>query len=591
MKKFLLILILSVGLYFRFIGVNWDQNQHLHPDERFLTMVGTAMKMPKSFSDYLNPKTSTFNPENIGYKFYVYGTFPVVLNKLLAAANGADNYNLFTIQGRMLSAFFDFLIILLVYKTAKLLTNRHPERSEGSSDRRSRNASLDSSVTSFPQNDNIALWAAFFYAIAVYPIQTSHFFTTDTFLNFFMFGSFYLALRYYVGALRAMPLQDLILSAIFFSLALACKISAVYILPLILFFIIRRVLLKESPFKGESFCKLIGFVLLIYFVLRLADPYYFQSANFFDPRLNSSFLNSIKSLTQFTRPDVWYPPTVQWIGKPVSFLLINLMFFGVGIPYFIFMVIGMVSVIPTKQSAWRNLLNNTLFLILLWVVGYFVYQSFQFVKSIRYTIYLYPFFAIFAGIGINFILERIKNNKTSFIICNLLFVILLMVWPLAFTSIYRQKHSRVAASEWIYKNLPGGSYILSESWDDSLPLPVANNYGKQFSGEQLPVFDPDNPEKWKKINMSLEKANYYILSSNRGWGSIMDTPSKYPLMSKFYQDLFNGETNYKKIIEFTAYPKFQISNFKFQINDGWSEEMFTVYDHPKVLIYKNVKKL
>jgi len=97
MRKFLLILILILGLYFRFIGVNWDQSQHLHPDERFLTMVGNAMKVPKSFSDYLNSKISTFNPENIGYNFYVYGTFPVVLNKLLAIINRADNYNLFTI--------------------------------------------------------------------------------------------------------------------------------------------------------------------------------------------------------------------------------------------------------------------------------------------------------------------------------------------------------------------------------------------------------------------------------------------------------------------------------------------------------------
>ena len=35
----LLILVLVVGTYFRTVGLNWDANQHLHPDERFLTMV------------------------------------------------------------------------------------------------------------------------------------------------------------------------------------------------------------------------------------------------------------------------------------------------------------------------------------------------------------------------------------------------------------------------------------------------------------------------------------------------------------------------------------------------------------------------
>ena len=35
----LLVVILLFGGYFRTIGINWDSNQHLHPDERFLTMV------------------------------------------------------------------------------------------------------------------------------------------------------------------------------------------------------------------------------------------------------------------------------------------------------------------------------------------------------------------------------------------------------------------------------------------------------------------------------------------------------------------------------------------------------------------------
>lgn len=40
----LLIGVLVLGAYFRFIGVNWDDNYHLHPDERFLTMVETAIQ-------------------------------------------------------------------------------------------------------------------------------------------------------------------------------------------------------------------------------------------------------------------------------------------------------------------------------------------------------------------------------------------------------------------------------------------------------------------------------------------------------------------------------------------------------------------
>jgi len=155
-----------------------------------------------------------------------------------------------------------------------------------------------------------------------------------------------------------------------------------------------------------------------------------------------------------------------------------------------------------------------------------------------------------------------------------------------FSSIYLNKHTRVEASEWIYKNLPSGSSILSEAWDDGLPLPIVNNYEKQFTGEQLPVFDPDTPEKWQKMNKMLAKADYYILSSNRGWGSISTVPEKYPKMSKFYKELLADKNPlYKKIKQFDPY----YYRF-FSLPNNWVEETFTVYDHPQVMIYENVKR-
>ncbi|PIV09225.1 hypothetical protein COS51_04160 [Candidatus Roizmanbacteria bacterium CG03_land_8_20_14_0_80_36_21] len=573
MRWILLLLILFSAIVFRFNNPNWDSNYHLHPDERFLTMVGEAMKVPDSFKDYLDVQRSTFNPNNIGYKFYVYGIFPLVLNKLLALTTGADSYNFFTIQGRILSAFFDFLIVILVYKSAELLTIKFHK----------------ANFNKFQPVSTIPFWSAFFYAIAVCPIQASHFFTVDSFLNFFMFASFYCALR-----------KKNFLSAIFFGFALACKVSAFYILPLILFFLFKDCLYKRQSLKDLIKILFLSVTYLIvgYLTLRFSDPYYFQSSNFFDPRLNKLFVDSLKSLTQLSRPDIWYPPAVQWIGKPVSFLLTNLMFFGVGLPYFIFMIIGIGWIISNPHLKSKNYLFSG---ILLWVLGYFVYQSVQFVKSIRYTIYLYPFFAIFSGIGISKFGAQISKFETMFklkflklktlvFVSDFILIIFLLLWPIAFTSIYRQKHSRVVASEWVFKNLPNNSTILWEHWDDPLPLSLEKNYGKTFKLEAINVFDPDGPEKMEKIKEQMKRADYYILSSNRGWGSIMDAPTRYPIMSKFYKNLFDGKTNYKKIMEFSAYPELKILNFKFQINDSWSEETFTVYDHPKVLIYKNAKK-
>ena len=40
--------ILVLAAWLRLQGIDWDEGQHLHPDERFLTMVEAAIKSPHS---------------------------------------------------------------------------------------------------------------------------------------------------------------------------------------------------------------------------------------------------------------------------------------------------------------------------------------------------------------------------------------------------------------------------------------------------------------------------------------------------------------------------------------------------------------
>src|SRR3989338_6448721 len=260
-EKIILFAIIIIAFFFRFNNLNWDSDHHLHPDERFLTMVGNAMKIPANFASYLNPKTSTLNPRNIGFNFFVYGVFPVSLNKILAVLAGNDDYSMFTIQGRFLSALADLFVVILVYKTAKLLFKNN-------------NTDNRQPITDVP------LWSAFFYTISVLPIQLSHFFAVDTFLNLFMFASFYFMLRFWsryapqndkgknvILARSDVTLdrvQNLLFSAIFFGLALSSKITAVFIFPLILAFILKATRKKVHYFLFLTSC----FLLLSYFTLR-----------------------------------------------------------------------------------------------------------------------------------------------------------------------------------------------------------------------------------------------------------------------------------------------------------------------------------
>lgn len=549
-KKIILFFIIFIAIFFRFYDLNWDQGQHLHPDERFLTLVGVAMRLPLSIGEYLNPQTSTFNPANIGYSFYVYGTLPVIVNKLLAITFNADTYPDFTFLGRMLSAFADLFIVLLVFKLVQLLEKRHT------------------------LHHHIKYWAAFFYAIAVLPIQLSHFFAVDTFLNLFVFASLYCAVRFSIIKAR----RWLLLSALFFGLAISTKATAVFIVPLLLYcFLItytkHHLHLKKYVLKISG--DFISFGFVAYIVGRLADPYIFQSSNFFDPRISTLFLENLKQLSYWSNPTAWYPPGVQWIHKlPIIFALQNLVFFGIGIGFFVFVLVGSYYIV-------RRYHKTELFVFLLWGVLFFVYQSFQTAKTMRYFLLLYPFLAIFAGVGFTLL---IKHWNKYLKVAALFFV---LVWPLFFFSIYTQPHSRVTASQWIYNTIPNNSVLLSEHWDDALPLPMNPPSPKMYTINELPVFDPDSTEKWQKMDGLLAQGDYLILSSNRGWGSIPTVPERYPKTKTFYENLLAGKTDYKNVAEFTSYPSLHYLGLPIEFPDDWAEEAFTVYDHPKVMIFKH----
>ncbi|MFQ5460673.1 MAG: hypothetical protein ACE5EL_07765, partial [Anaerolineae bacterium] len=67
-----MVAIVVVGGSLRLVGPDWDGGQHLHPDERFLTMVESALGVPGDLLGYFDTDTSPANPRNNpSYGFFV----------------------------------------------------------------------------------------------------------------------------------------------------------------------------------------------------------------------------------------------------------------------------------------------------------------------------------------------------------------------------------------------------------------------------------------------------------------------------------------------------------------------------------------
>ncbi|PWH16613.1 MAG: hypothetical protein DDG60_03795 [Anaerolineae bacterium] len=197
----LFVLVLIGAAYLRLMGLNWDQSQHLHPDERFLTMVSTALQPVRSVSEYFDTANSTLNPHNRGYGFYVYGTLPVFivryaaewmsqgavqaaqylvtygedglfspLMKVLAATINWAGYDEITLVGRVFAALSDVGSIVFLYLIATQLYGR-----------------------------KVGVLAAAFSALAVMQIQQAHFYVVDSFANFFIFMATFFAVQVMMG--------------------------------------------------------------------------------------------------------------------------------------------------------------------------------------------------------------------------------------------------------------------------------------------------------------------------------------------------------------------------------------------------------
>lgn len=130
-----------------------------------------------------------------------------------------------------------------------------------------------------------------------------------------------------------------------------------------------------------------------------------------------------------------------------------------------------------------------------------------------------------------------------------------------------------------------GSTIATEgSWDDALPLPMpgVNPYGVQYHNYALQMSWDDTPQKRARLAYILEHVDYIVLSSNRFYDALSRNPRRWPMTLDYYRALFSGQLGFELVRTFASEPNFG----PFEIDDRWAEESFTVYDHPRVFVFR-----
>ncbi|MCX8061352.1 MAG: DUF2298 domain-containing protein [Anaerolineales bacterium] len=479
-----LILILGAATYFRFIGIDWGEEQYLHPDERFLVWVGSDIAPVKSLSEYFNTAISSLNPHNRGHGFFVYGTLPMFLARyLVESIYGHSGFREMLTVGRPLSAIFDLLTLILVAATALRLYGR-----------------------------GVSLLAAAFYGLAVLPIQLSHFFKEDTFLNFFIFLGVYFAVRIVEQPLPPAPLPQgegssprplvplpkgerwrspLFLASLAFGVSFGCAMASkltayplAFLLPVA--FALRywknhrEGWQEQTPmeFWNQTFLCLVAAAVVSILTFRLFQPYAFAGPGFLGVKPNPAWVANIREQRNQSAGDVDFPPALQWARRPRWFSWQNLTVWGLGLP------LGLLAWAGFLWIGWRLIKGELSHHGILWgwTAFYFTWQSLQPNPTMRYQLPSYPGLTIMAAWAI-FALWQWRRDKgttelslwkskalrrIAALTVGALVLVLTFLWAFAFTRIYTRPVTRVEASRWIYQNVPAPIHLSIRREDGSI---------------------------------------------------------------------------------------------------------------------------
>ena len=606
----LLVAILLLAAVLRFTGLNWDEGQWIHPDEGHMRMITASIHWPADPSLYFDALRSPLNSFNKGQS-YSYGTLPLFLvrlaaegldrgcgespNRIMAAVAGLIapdampcwpglfTTSLSSVVGRALSALADLGSVWIVYLIGRRL-----------------------------YGDKAGLLAALFAALTASAIQQAHFYTVDSLASFFTVLTVYYSVRVaQADAAGRPPWTLLALAGLAVGLATACKLSAALSALFVALAgaawawralgtpssqaLLRRLVLLSAALGLAALMSLVAF--------RVAQPYAFEGPGFFGLKPYHPWWERMGQIQAEQSGSLDAPPGQQWTNRaPIWFPWLNIVVWGMGLP------LGLAA-----WAGWAvagiNLARGRRQHLVLWLglTLLFLYLSTRWVKTMRYFLALYPLLAILAAYGLSR-LWRAASLRTRRLGLALTIVVVAgaALWAAAMFGIYLRPATRVAASRWVYDHVPAGSILANEHWDWGLPLPVdgQNPFNGLYAGFEMANYDADTPEKRAQLYNWLDRADYISLASNRLYASISRLPERYPLTTAYYRALFAGDLGFELVADYTSYPA--IGPFRFPDQETpyplqpaaytaqsqWqlplppAEEAFSVYDHPRVLIFK-----
>ena len=618
----ILAVILAVALALRLNGLNWDDGFGFHPDERDIYMrsdcmyqalanhpgfenCGYVQAQPEttpglpSLEVFLDPERSPLNPH-----WFPLGS--VLLYVLVYLRSIFELFNDFSSMdmryaGRAISALADVGSVLLVFLLGRRI-----------------------------YGVKIGLLAAGLTALAVIHIQNSHFYRPETFSALFTLASFWAIFR----MMERKRLADSLLLGVFAGLAVAPKISGIMVLcPVGLAYAYRLwdAVRSNRDQDSEAWLRIVAHgaaaLAVGLVVFALTSPYALLDF--------ASLKGDLAAQGHMVRNAGVWPFTIQYVGTaPYLYHIQQTAVWGLGLPLGIVAWLAVPLTAATLFWTTGRFRADTIILVFV-LVSLVVQESFE-VRFQRYLFALMPLMILLGSRMLWWPVERFSGrpaadtgrrrrslrraNRVSVLwrrrgetlkwaaVGTVVFVVVSTAfYALAFQRVYERPHPAVTASEWINGNIAPGTAIISDNhWDEFVP----NLY--EFDVWQYPVYETDNQSKLESLAGRLADSEYLVFYSNRPYSSVSRDPDRFPNSARYYQLLFAGDLGYNLEQSFHSYPGLWGVEFRddpigaaglpqpesvntvapgaLSFNLGYADDNVVGYDHPLVLLFRNVEK-
>jgi YYY domain-containing protein len=519
--------IVLFALASRLVDLDWDDGHAFHPDERAVAFAVERL---------------SFQPLQLDPQFFAYGSLPFYLIRGAASLaarftpSGSLDFAGLVLVGRTLSALWGVLTVLALYRLGSALHGRQA-----------------------------GLLAAFLLSACVLHVQHSHFMTAEALLALLCL----LTLATCVRLARYGRRLDAALAGAGVGLALATKISAAPLLAPLSVAILAR--LARERKVGPALLRVALALSALAAAFALGQPYAFLDSD--------SYLRSLAEQGAMVRSAGSLPYTIQYVGAArYAYDLGQMVLWGMGPP------LGIAALWAAGRTGFRLAQDRSAetAVLVAWVLPYVLVTGWFEVKFIRYLLPVYPVLILWAAAwlwnerGAGFGRWRLGLVAGGTLLA-----------ALAFLAVYRGPHTVVSASQWLYRNAPAGSTILTPHWDEGFPLPLPEGQPDQYRVVSVPYYDPDTPEKLESLARELARADYVAFPTTRIPGAITGVPGRYPVTDRFLRRLFAGELGFRRVLEETARPRL----LGLEATDELADESFTVYDHPKAVVFARSESL